>query len=82
MEPIRTIGLFDGIGGFPRAAELVGGFEWVESIDNNPDACNVLRDNFTHRVVECDIRDYHPTPGAADCYTISFPCNNTPATKL
>ncbi|MFN6460801.1 MAG: DNA cytosine methyltransferase [Nostoc sp. DedVER02] len=76
-QAIKTIGLFEGIGGFCRAAELVGGFEWIESVDNNPDACNVLRDNFSHRVIERDIRNYHPAPGAADLYTIGFPCDNT-----
>ncbi|MBC1217701.1 DNA cytosine methyltransferase [Trichormus variabilis ARAD] len=76
-QPIRTIGLFEGIGGFCRAAELIGGFEWVESVELDNDAVQVLRDNFTHHIYHGDIRDYHPQPGAADLYTIGFPCDNT-----
>ncbi|MBW4674723.1 MAG: DNA cytosine methyltransferase [Desmonostoc geniculatum HA4340-LM1] len=76
-QAIRAIGLFEGIGGFCRAAQLVGGFEWVESVEIDDDAAQVLRDNFGHHIHHGDIRDYHPTPGAADLYTIGFPCNNT-----
>jgi DNA (cytosine-5)-methyltransferase 1 len=74
---IRTIGLFEGVGGFCRSASLIGGFEWVESVEIDPDAVQVLRANFDHDIFHGDIRDYHPSPGDADLYCIGFPCDNT-----
>lgn len=76
--PIGTIGLFEGIGGFIRAAESVGGFEWIESVEINPDAQRVLRSHYTHPI-HSDIRDYHPQCGAADCIVGGFPCHGTSA---
>ncbi|WP_071599842.1 DNA cytosine methyltransferase [Mastigocladopsis repens] len=76
MQPIRTIGLFEGIGGFTRASELVGGFQWVESVEIDGDAQRVLRSHYSHPI-HSDIRDYHPQRSAADCIVGGFPCTNT-----
>src|ERR671932_424683 len=77
MESIRTCGLFEGIGGFPRAAELIGGFDWRISVEHDQDAIAVLQSNFNHRIFGRDIREFHVSPGEYDLIVGGFPCTNT-----
>ena len=49
-------GLFEGIGGFALAAQWAG-FTPVWSNEIDPFCCKVLRKNFTHEIIEADIRD-------------------------
>jgi len=48
--------LFAGIGGFELAAEWMG-WENVWSNEYDKHACKVLRKNFSHEIIEADIRD-------------------------
>lgn len=67
-------GLFSGIGGFELAAQWAGITPlWSNEIDRS--ACNVLRKNFTHEIIEKDIREIgrhnlHPV----DIICGGFPC--------
>ncbi|NEP24297.1 DNA cytosine methyltransferase [Moorena sp. SIO3I6] len=73
---IRTIGLFEGIGGFPYAAKQIGGFLWEGSVENDPFAIKVLERNFCHELFG-DIRSFHPKPGEYDFMVGGFPCTGT-----
>jgi DNA (cytosine-5)-methyltransferase 1 len=46
---LRHCGLFEGIGGFTRAAEQVGGIQTTQFVEINPDAQTILRDHFPSR---------------------------------
>ncbi|WP_353815437.1 DNA cytosine methyltransferase [Moorena sp. SIO3A2] len=76
FSEIRTIGLFEGIGGFPYAAEQIGGFLWEGSVENDPSAIKVLERNFSHPLFG-DIRSFHPKPGEYDFMVGGFPCSGT-----
>ncbi|NEQ12581.1 MAG: hypothetical protein F6K63_34190 [Moorea sp. SIO1G6] len=76
FSEIRTIGLFEGIGGFPYAAEQIGGFLWEGSVENDPSAIKVLERNFSHKLFG-DIRSFHPKSGEYDFMVGGFPCTGT-----
>jgi DNA (cytosine-5)-methyltransferase 1 len=59
-----TVGsLFAGIGGFEYAAEMAGFTPlWSNEIDKH--ACQVLRKNFTHEIIEEDIRRLSINPNS------------------
>lgn len=67
-------GLFEGIGGFPLAAEWAGVKPiWSNEIDNF--SCNVLRKHFKHKIIEDDIRKcgkHNLQP--VDIVSGGFPC--------
>lgn len=71
---MKVGGLFEGIGGFPLAAILTGNTPvWSNEID--PWCCSKLRKNFTHRIIEDDIRNigkHNLEP--VDIITGGFPC--------
>ena len=69
--------LFAGIGGFSQAAEQVGGIQTTQFVELHPDAQRVLRKRFKGILIHSDIRDYSPTPGQFDLFTIGFPCTGT-----
>ncbi len=51
--------LFAGIGGFELAA-IWAGIQPVWSLDKDTFCCEVLRKNFTHRIIESDVEKYKP----------------------
>lgn len=53
---LKYAGLFEGIGGFALAAQWAG-FTPVWSNEIDPFCCKVLRKNFTHEIIEADIRE-------------------------
>ena len=55
---LRHCGLFEGIGGFTKAAEQVGGIQTTQFVEINPDAQTILRDHFPHIPIHDDIRTY------------------------
>jgi len=66
--------LFAGIGGFELAAQWAG-IEpvWSNEIDHY--CCNVLRKNFTHEIIEKDIRDIgKDNLGSVDIISAGTPC--------
>ena len=67
-------GLFEGIGGFPLAGEWAG-ITPLWSNEIAPFCCKVLRKNFTHEIIEGDIRNigkHNLKP--VDIITGGFPC--------
>lgn len=74
METLTVGGLFEGIGGFPLAAQWAG-FTPIWSNEIDPFCCQVLRKNFKHRIIEDDIRNigkHNLEP--VDILTGGFPC--------
>jgi len=71
---MKVGGLFEGIGGFPLAAILTGNTPvWSNEID--PWCCSKLRKNFTHRIIEDDIRNIgKQNLEPVDIITGGFPC--------
>lgn len=71
---MKAGGLFEGIGGFPLAAILTGNTPvWSNEID--PWCCSKLRKNFTHRIIEDDIRNIgKQNLEPVDIITGGFPC--------
>ena len=61
MKKLKLGGLFEGIGGFPLAAQWAG-IEpiWSNEIDHW--CCKVLRKNFDHEIIEKDIRKISAYP--------------------
>lgn len=67
-------GLFEGIGGFALAAQWAG-FTPIWSNEIDPLCCKVLRNNFTHRIIEDDIRNIGKhNLESVDVLTGGFPC--------
>ena len=67
-------GLFEGIGGFPLAAQWAG-IKPVWSNEIDPYACRVLRKNFKHEIIEDDIKNlgkHNLIP--TDIISGGFPC--------
>lgn len=69
MSEVNTLGLFEGIGGFARAAQLLGGFRHGQFVEINPHCQKVLAKNFPGVPIWSDICDYHPRPGEFDLIT-------------
>lgn len=71
---MKVGGLFEGIGGFPLAAILTGNTPvWSNEID--PWCCSKLRKNFSHRIIEDDIRNIgKQNLEPVDIITGGFPC--------
>lgn len=67
-------GLFEGIGGFPLSAILTGHTPiWSNELD--PWCCSKLRKNFSHRIIEDDIRNIgKQNLEPVDIITGGFPC--------
>jgi site-specific DNA-cytosine methylase len=76
-EQLRHLDAFAGIGGFPLAAERVGGIQTVGFIELAPDAQQVLRTHWPQIPIAGDIRNYQATPGECDLLTAGFPCTGT-----
>lgn len=74
---IRVIGLFEGIGGFKLGAQMLGGFQWIESVEIDPASQAVLRHYWPDVPVYGDIRSYKGTRRAADLVVGGFPCTGT-----
>lgn len=71
---MKVGGLFEGIGGFQLAAILTGNTPvWSNEID--PWCCSKLRKNFTHRIIQDDIRNIgKQNLEPVDIITGGFPC--------
>jgi len=68
-----TLGsLFSGIGGFEYAASQVG-IKPIWSNELDPYCCRVLRKNFTHEIIEKDIKQISNLP-YVDIVSGGFPC--------
>lgn len=69
-------GLFEGIGMFAYAAQKAGlNPIWSNEID--PYCCNVLRKNFNHKILECDIRNINANElEKVDIICGGFPCTD------
>ena len=75
--PLKVIDLFSGIGGFSYAAEsLVGGFETVQFVENNPWCQRLLNKRWPSVPIHSDICTYEPEYKAADVITGGFPCQD------
>lgn len=72
MRELTLGGLFEGIGGFPLAATLAG-IKPVWSNEIDPYCCKVLRKNFTHEIIEKDIKQIKNLP-YVDIVSGGFPC--------
>lgn len=71
---LRVLSLFSGGGGLDLGFERAG-FQTVECVDNDPEACKTLRHNRPHwAVFEGDIRDYEPTHAQVDVVVGGPPC--------
>ncbi|BAZ33612.1 cytosine-specific methyltransferase (plasmid) [Cylindrospermum sp. NIES-4074] len=70
--------LFTGIGGFELGIREAGAnIKTGLLIENNPEAQQVLKRRFPGVALHSDIRDYQPTQGEFNVYTIGFPCTGT-----
>ena len=67
---LRHLDLFSGIGGFSKAARLVGGILSTQFVEIDPDFIAVLRSQFPEVPIHGDIRDYSPSTKEFDLYTI------------
>jgi len=71
---MRLGSLFAGIGGFELAATRAG-IEPIWSNELDPFACNVLRKNFKHEIIEKDIRELGKhNLESVDIISGGFPC--------
>jgi len=71
---LKLGGLFEGIGGFPLAAQWAG-ITPVWSNELDPFCCKVLRKNFNHKIIQDDIRNiggHNLEP--VDIISGGFPC--------
>jgi len=74
---LRHLDLFSGVGGFTRAAAMVGGIRTTQFVEIETDAQAILRSRFPGIPIHADIRDYHPQPGEFQLVTVGFPCTGT-----
>jgi DNA (cytosine-5)-methyltransferase 1 len=74
---LTHLDLFSGLGGFTRAAQLVGGIHTTQFVEIDPDAQATLRSRFSGIPIHSNICDYSPRTGEFDLYTIGFPCTGT-----
>ncbi len=82
MSKLRHLDLFSGVGGFSRAAEIVGGIQTTQFIEIDPDFIAALRSRFPEIPIHSDIRDYSPTTGEFDLVSCGFPCTGTSSAGL
>ncbi|NEO85479.1 MAG: DNA (cytosine-5-)-methyltransferase [Spirulina sp. SIO3F2] len=71
---LRHLDLFSGIGGFTLAAQMVGGIETLQFVENDPRRHADLKANFPGIPVHDDIRTFNIQPGQYDLVTAGFPC--------
>ena len=74
---LRLLDLFSGIGGFSYAAErLVGGYDTVQFVEQNPFCQSILRKHWPDVPIHDDICTLRPEPGSADVVCGGFPCQD------
>ncbi|PSB42700.1 DNA (cytosine-5-)-methyltransferase [Cyanosarcina cf. burmensis CCALA 770] len=79
---LTHLDLFSGVGGFTRAAELVGGIQTTQFVEIDPDAQATLRSRFPGIPIHANICDYSPRTREFDLATVGFPCTGTSAAGL
>ena len=77
MKKLKIIDLFSGGGGFSYAAEkLVGGYETIQFVENEPYCQKVLKKHWPLVPIHDDIRTYKPEPHSASVIVGGFPCTD------
>ena len=77
MKKLKIIDLFSGGGGFSYAAEkLVGGYETIQFVENEPYCQKVLKKHWPLVPIHDDIRTYEPKPYSASIVVGGFPCQD------
>ncbi|MBW4451131.1 MAG: DNA cytosine methyltransferase [Spirirestis rafaelensis WJT71-NPBG6] len=77
---LKHTSLFAGIAGFELGIRAAGASELIKTelfIENNPDAQAILKYRFPGIRIHSDIRDYSPSRGESNLYTVGFPCTGT-----
>jgi DNA-cytosine methyltransferase len=76
-KKLKIIDLFSGGGGFSYAAEkLVGGYETIQFVENEPYCQKVLKKHWPTVPIHDDIKTYKPEPYSADVVCGGFPCQD------
>ena len=76
-KKLKIIDLFSGGGGFSYAAEkLVGGYETIQFVENEPYCQKVLKKHWPTIPIHDDIKTYKPEPYSADVVCGGFPCQD------
>ena len=74
---LKMIDLFSGGGGFSYAAEkLVGGYETIQFVENEPYCQKVLKKHWPTVPIHDDIKTYKPEPHSAHVVCGGFPCQD------
>ena len=74
---LKMIDLFSGGGGFSYAAEkLVGGYETIQFVENEPYCQKVLKKHWPTVPIHDDIKTYKPESFSADVVCGGFPCQD------
>ena len=76
MKLIKTIDLFSGIGGFKVAQKIVGGFETIQFVENEPYCQKVLKKHWPTIPIHDDIRTFKPELHSAQLVVGGFPCQD------
>ena len=77
MKKLKIIDLFSGGGGFSYAAEkLVGGYETIQFVENEPYCQKVLKKHWPLVPIHDDIKTYKPEPHSASVIVGGFPCTD------
>ena len=73
---LKMIDLFSGGGGFSCAEKLVGGYETIQFVENEPYCQKVLKKHWPTVPIHDDIKTYKPEPHSAHVVCGGFPCQD------